>query len=76
MEVYKGVNRCLAMSWGCIREVLEESGHVMEVSKEGHGGSLAMSWGCIREVMEESSHVMVVYKEAVEMYIDIYKHTR
>ena len=38
MGVYKGVNRCLAMSWGCIREVLEESGHVMEVSKEGHGG--------------------------------------
>ena len=35
------------MSWGCIREIMEESSHVM---------------GVYKGVMEESSHVMVVYK--------------
>ena len=38
------------MSWGCIREVIGESSHVMGVYKGVHR-SLAMSWGCIRELI-------------------------
>ena len=37
-EGTREVMRSLAMSWGCIREAMEVSSHVMGVYKGDHGG--------------------------------------